>query len=514
MYEREPIRVGRAEYAAILLLCSGIVALMVTLWTGLYPYTIVDDAYIHFRIAEQYINTGKPYFNTGEAVMATSSPLWTLVLSVLAALPGEMAWKVFVFVEIPVMSGVVALTFLVFRRYGVGIILATVYASGAFLLLYGVAMNLMETPFAILLLVCALLLLHERNAAWSLFGVAACFVRYELSIVFLAMATYQIAVLRNPVRPAIYAIAFGGAILVWLYTTFGVVVPNAMHVKSVIYDIPWGDFLISLFPGGKRSIVPVSVLIVAVLAYAAIKGRSRLMSEEIGLPLVMLLSGIAIFAAYVIRHTLMFQWYIPNYTTPIFIGISALSFWVAHTFLRARKMMTALSLLPLLLPAPYFIALAADLKAATVDLSQYRSLEMGGRVARYLEVGHELYSELPNGVLLTSEIGGLGYGYRGYIADGVGLATPAAVAYHLKTGPQQRKNGAIPPDYVRTIMPDFIVTYPVFAESLLRDEIINRYHCSEESHLPARLLDIKPTATVWGDQSILVCRRLDLVGSL
>lgn len=514
MYEREPIRVGRAEHAAILLLITVSVALMVTLWIGLYPYTIVDDAYIHFRIAEQYVNTGEPYFNTGEAVMTTSSPLWTLVLSVVAALPGEMAWKVFVLLEIPVMSGVVVLTFLVFRKHGIGVICAMAYASGTFLLLYGVAMNLMETPFAILLLLCALLLLRERNAAWSLFGVAACFVRYELSMVFLAMAIYQMAVLRNPVKPAIYAIAFGGGVLVWLYTTFGVVVPNAMYVKSVIYDIPWGDFLVSLFPGGRWSIVPVSVLILAVLAYAAIKGRSRLMSEEIGLPLVMLLSGIAIFLAYVIRHTLMFPWYIPNYTTPIFVGIAALSFWVAHTFLRARKMVAVLSLLPLLLPAPYFIALAADLKASTVDLSQYRSLEMGGRVARYLEVGYELYSELPNGVLLTSEIGGLGYGYRGYIADGVGLATPGAVAYHLKAGPQQRTNGAIPPGYVREIMPDFIVTYPVFAESLLRDEVMSRYRCSEESHLSARLLDIKPTATVWGDKSILVCRRLDLVGQI
>src|SRR3990167_544049 len=47
-----------------------------------------DDAYIHFRIAGNFIEFGGPYFNAGEKVMVTSSPVWTLLLIFLFAHTG------------------------------------------------------------------------------------------------------------------------------------------------------------------------------------------------------------------------------------------------------------------------------------------------------------------------------------------------------------------------------------------------------------------------------------------
>jgi len=43
-------------------------------------FDLGDDAYIHLRIAHNMIRTGHPYFNLGERVMVTSSPVWTLLL--------------------------------------------------------------------------------------------------------------------------------------------------------------------------------------------------------------------------------------------------------------------------------------------------------------------------------------------------------------------------------------------------------------------------------------------------
>ena len=42
-----------------------------------------DDAYIHFRIARNLLNYGKPYFNLDERVMSSSSTGWTITLFLL-----------------------------------------------------------------------------------------------------------------------------------------------------------------------------------------------------------------------------------------------------------------------------------------------------------------------------------------------------------------------------------------------------------------------------------------------
>lgn len=152
----------------------------------------------------------------------------------------------------------------------------------------------------------------------------------------------------------------------------------------------------------------------------------------------------------------------------------------------------------------------SDAKSSVVDLGSYQSLEAGGRVEHYAEIVRKLYQKNPRGILLTSEIGGLRYGYRGYIADGVGLATPGARKYHPLKVPEQRQNGmigAIPPAFVKDTMPDFIVSYPIFSKALLEDSVLQQYRCDVEPPLSARVLAVKPTATVWGDSTLLVCRR-------
>jgi hypothetical protein len=49
-----------------------------------FRFDLSDDAYIHMRIAHNLLRTGHPYFNPGERVMVTSSPVWTLLLSLTA----------------------------------------------------------------------------------------------------------------------------------------------------------------------------------------------------------------------------------------------------------------------------------------------------------------------------------------------------------------------------------------------------------------------------------------------
>jgi len=66
----------------------------------------------------------------------------------------------------------------------------------------------------------------------------------------------------------------------------------------------------------------------------------------------------------------------------------------------------------------------------------------------------------------------LGEGFEGEILDAVGLATPSAIKYHPMRVPDERSSGdlgEIPTGFVSEMRPDVIVSYDVFAESLLKN---------------------------------------------
>jgi hypothetical protein len=90
-------------------------------------------------------------------------------------------------------------------------------------------------------------------------------------------------------------------------------------------------------------------------------------------------------------------------------------------------------------------------------------------------------SACPTARLMTSEIGGLGEGFRGEILDGFGLATPNAIRFHPMRVPEDRVSGdigAIPLGFVREERPDVVVSYAVFSESIgngLDSTIFTRY---------------------------------------
>src|ERR1700744_2109114 len=67
--------------AWIVLVASGLICLSID-----YRLRILaaDDSYIHLRIATHLMTTGHGYFNLGERVMVTSSPVWTVLLGVSA----------------------------------------------------------------------------------------------------------------------------------------------------------------------------------------------------------------------------------------------------------------------------------------------------------------------------------------------------------------------------------------------------------------------------------------------
>ena len=54
------------------------------------PVYAEDDAYIHFRIARNFAQYDRPYFNLNEPVYATSAISWTLLVAFLFKIFGPL----------------------------------------------------------------------------------------------------------------------------------------------------------------------------------------------------------------------------------------------------------------------------------------------------------------------------------------------------------------------------------------------------------------------------------------
>jgi hypothetical protein len=475
--------------AVVLLGVSAV--LLVFVHGRLYPYAY-DDAYIHFRIAAHLAETGQPYFNLNQPVSTSSSSMWTVFLS-LIVLCGRMARLT---VELPPVVAILNALFtfagaLAYTRLALHLAqraqkaLPAAFYAGFFVLYLALTLQpsigLMETP-ATLLLVCIGLHLYLRRNPYclALFAVAV-FMRWEMALVCgLVMA---LALLRRDFRYrqlVLYPAAGALPGIIYNAAFFHTLFPNTIAAKSAVYSLTpldtWQAILGGLAP---RMALPALIndlyllMLCAVLVLAVIFGmrsflKTRCAAE--GISVLIAVWAVALIAAYVARGVLLFPWYIPLFGAPLILSFARMA---SHPKLRLAAGVVCL---PILLFQG--VGLGRVILAATVNVGYYPEFATGARVRRYIETGTLLARLYPHATLLTSEIGGLGYGFGGTIADAAGLATPAALPYHPLKVPQERSDGsigAIPAAFVEQTQPELIVSYDMFAEALLRSPILDQY---------------------------------------
>jgi hypothetical protein len=484
----------------------GSLALVSLLHVRFYPFDVADDAYIHFRIVRAMVATGLPEFNPGEAVAATSSPLWTLLLAALAPLPGGIQVHAFVLTAVS-LAGSAVLAAALLGEFGVGRPLALAYGAVVFVPLYLSALALMETPLAVALALAGLLLFVRRQAAWAVVMGLAVGARLEFALLV------ALAWMVDPVPPRVRirnALLIAVAVLwipVFYIGFFGNPIPNTVLAKAIVYRPTAPEIASWLLEGMEQSSLPVRALGLAglvLLAVALWRGRGSPTADPPARRALLLLGGFPVLlaAVYFLDRAEIFFWYLPLVYVPLLLAAAAL------TGAGARPGLAALTPLVLILPA--FPHAAVDIVAAIIDPFRFSALGGGARTQRYIEIGRMLSAEKPDGVLMSSEIGGLGWGYSGIVADGAGLVSPAALKYHPMKVPEDRRDGiwaAIPPGFVAELRPDFIVTYPILAERLLGDPVLSTYRCDPVAPIPAALAPHLPADAIFGDTALIVCRR-------
>lgn len=311
-----------------------------------------DDAYIHFRIAENFVEYGAPYFNTSDAVMATSSPVWTCVLALLSMAPialplltailnslltaiGSLVWSSVL--QQVVEKEVSSLALWLFRLVYVGVMLPS-------------SVGLVETPLALLLFGwSALLLIRGSSFAWSLITLAV-FTRYELMVFALLTAAMQLATTRaNVLRSVLLGLIPLAILSSFLVFYFSSPIPHTVTAKRIVYSLSSTQVLREVFYNlipkhdhpvlGLSMAWPLQMFASTLLAWVGMVGVfllaavvcctlpfSRMLSDNrqrwglcIGV------TGVLIGLAYIVKHVFLHEWYVPLFVIPILLFAFAVS---------------------------------------------------------------------------------------------------------------------------------------------------------------------------------------------
>jgi hypothetical protein len=437
-----------------------------TLFYARFPF---DDAYIFMRIARRFAETGEPYFNAHERVMGHSSHLWLVTLAALTRVLGSAATAVKL-LECACTCGCLLLTSELLRRTArvpslVALLIATVLVQ---LLVVPIAGGLMEAPMAVALIVGTLLALEEgRDLLGGLLAGLAVSTRYELILLLpfaLFLAHRRPRFLVGLAVPAAIFVTFA-----WSY--YGTLIPMSVIAKEKVYS-GQSERILSPLTGGaldgtlwrKQQLLVVTALAAALLG-ECLWHVLRRPGEGPRWVLAAAAFPILVILAYLAGDALVFEWYWPPVLFPLVLAAVGLVSRTWHGWVILGALLYSLRLLlhPGLLAAEGY---------ARDDPARYWPVRTNARAQEYILIGESLRATRSGARILSSEIGGLGWGfYPGKIIDADALVSPENLKFHPMRVPDDRPDtgsGAIPVGAVEEGQPDFVVSMEGFSIAFRR----------------------------------------------
>lgn len=497
--ETDPKQAAQRAVQGMWAICAAAAWLASLVWMHLRLCDLAfDDAYIHLRIARNLLHHGHAFFNPGEQVMATSSPLWTVLLALLhapnhpAMLPVAEALLLWCCGVLAVCIGMDTVSSAVQGRR-----MAIVGAAGLLttVLVLTSSLGQMETPLAVALLLAAWWS-ARRDAGWTLplLALAAC-TRLEL-LPLLAVAGAAWLLKGKRALPAAIAVLLVGAAAVWTWVQFHVLLPNSMHAKRLVYHYTVKQAAQQFMSFRLSAELPVLALLLFIaMAVWGVRRATPLQRTTPVLPLLAIVWGLCICMQYIANRTVLFEWYRPLFTVPLVLGLllcpvealrprrlRGLRELRRFRGLRTIAIVCRITALLYVMALPLIAAehaVAAAMQHTPLATSRIDAGD-SARVQEYLQIGTVLRSTCPGARLLTPEIGALGWAFGGYVLDAFGIASPGALHYQPLTG--GAAVGGIPAAYVIGTLPDVMVSYSALDTEVRESpELTSRY---ERVNLP------------------------------
>ena len=446
----------------------------------------MDDAYISFRYALHLVAGQGLVYNPGQAVLGTTTPLYTVILAAGSSLLGtadlpHLAWILNALLD---AAGVALMLWLGRKLTGsqtVGLGAALLWAVAPYSVTF--AVGGLETSLVITLLLAAFALYLAGRDNWAALALAlGVLTRPDVLIAALLIlgamlvrtwgkASGQSSRLTMRLRWAVAppALIFLATLLPWLLyaaLTYGGPLPHSLAAKTIAYHLPPEAALVRLLqhyatPFHEHLIFGGRWVVLGLILYGALFGIGALhtvQGNQRAWPLF--LYPLFYAAIYAVANPLIFRWYLspplPFYILGIMAGVCALlsprpgkqragGVAIAIT-LALASLANAWSWHP---PSPQmaWIELEALYQQAALDLQD--ELAAGG------------------GTLAAGDIGALGWFTGAPILDLVGLVSPQAQAYYPLPAQAYVINYAVSSDYVLAERPEFLVILEVYGRNTL-----------------------------------------------
>lgn len=477
---------------------------------------VIDDAYITFRYARNLVAGHGLVFNPGEAVLGTTTPLYSLILALLSLPFGgvgapfpEIAWILNALVD-----GVVCLLLMLLgARLGSS---AAGYAAGLAWAISPMAVTFsiggMETSLTIALVLAAFYLhIFGRPTGAALPAALALLARPDTALFIGPLALERgrqisLGLRRRPSEWRLYIREVGLFLLPLIswsavgWGVYGSPVTSSIGAKIDAYLISPSAALVRLlqhyatpFFGHKTFGVPW--IGVGLLVFPILFGLGTIRTVRRNPAAWPLFASVWIyFAAFALANPLIFRWYLapplPFYFLGIFLG-------------GARISDDSKSRLPLSLLAAGAIALTSQAWVLHPDHGPDRPAPEMAYIELellYEGVARDLTTRLgPEDTLAAGDIGALGYYTEARVLDTLGLISPEAQRYYPADREQYLINYAIPPALIEDLKPHYLVILEAYGRrSLLMDPTFVQHY---------RLERTIPT-DIYGSRGLLVFHRV------
>jgi hypothetical protein len=504
--------------------------------------SLIDDAFITFRYSANLAHGYGLVYNVDERVWGTTTPGFALILGVIGALtdPQNIPTAARVLNTVLMLVAGLAAALTVWRLLGNLLAASLIFA----LILLGPDAHYsslagMESPLFLALISLAFLTLaSQRDHLAAVIVSSTILVRPEA--VFLIglltlhwtwrwrfsplprLSTGQWAArLTLLLVPALVFFMIG-----WLY--YGTPIPQTIIAKRAgLYPVKLTYTLNEVFEriGTRLMFLPEPI---------GISNTSKLAIVKFAVVVALLLTTFSASTVYLWRKANVL-WVIPTFTL-MMIGLFATSQTnlFEHYFAFYEPLLLVCWWLGLYIALRWIVArmpqtrlvnyLAAPVTAAalvpTLLLFPYRDTLQGrysviepyqARLIAYRNLARQLAPLLPDGtVVLMPEIGELGfYMPDTYVLDSGGLVSKEAIVY-FPVAPEQRigaSTGAIPPEMVKTYLPDMIITLDVFGDKGILDDPWFWEHYTS-------VVTIKGDWLPWNSEVLYVLSRNDFVAGM
>ena len=461
----------------------------------------IDDSYITYRYARNILAGNGFVYNPGEAVLGTTTPLYTLLMVFLGFFTGgtHAPFPVLAWLVNSLADGFTAiLLWQIGKKLNqelAGLSTAIIWCVAQYSITFAIG-GLETSLFVLLLTACFYWYLEEKVTFAALLGGLAVLTRPDaIILVFPIALDHLLRIIGGKARlRGKDILALGGIPLLWFgFATFyfGSPIPHSIQAKVGAYHLEATEGLVRLIqhyatPFQQQSwlgTIPAISIGIILYPFLFLVGARALIRTN-NRSWVLVIYPWLYFLVFATANPLIFRWYLTPPLPFYFLGILTGTAILIQQIFQSNKMQSKKTLQTWIVALFVFILpFASSLSDWSLHPDHGPNRPAPNMAWFKLELLYREAADLvtpyldETTVLAAGDVGVLGYYTPGKILDTVGLNSPITLDYYPVNPDFYVTNYAIAPDLIIDQKPDAVILLEVYGRlGLLKDErFLNQY---------------------------------------